>query len=79
MITFTRVMRSEWTKIRSVRATWITLGATALLTVVLSGAIGYGVGNPFPTLSPGASAAVLLGWVALLLAGGVALLRHRDA
>jgi ABC-2 type transport system permease protein len=38
-----------------------------------------GTGGPFETLSPGASAAVMVGWAALLLAGGVALLRRRDA
>jgi hypothetical protein len=34
--------------------------------------------GPFEALSPGASAAVLIGWVALLLLGGTAVLRRRD-
>jgi hypothetical protein len=38
-----------------------------------------GDSSPFETLSPAASAAVLGGWVALLLAGGVAVLNRRDA
>lgn len=38
-----------------------------------------GGGTPFPTLSPGASAAVLVGWAALALFGGAALLMRRDA
>jgi ABC-2 type transport system permease protein len=41
-VTLGRVIRSEWTKLRSLRSTWITLGAAALLTVGLSGAFGYG-------------------------------------
>jgi ABC-2 type transport system permease protein len=41
-VTLGRVIRSEWTKLRTLRTTWITLGAAALLTVGLSGAFGYG-------------------------------------
>jgi len=37
-----------------------------------------GEGAPFPTLSPAASAAVLVGWVALVLAAGATLLVRRD-
>jgi ABC-2 type transport system permease protein len=64
-ITFGRVVRSEWTKLRSLRSTWITLGATGLLTVGLAGAIGYGVnravrgGEPVPTVGDAVSAAFL--------------------
>jgi ABC-2 type transport system permease protein len=36
-------------------------------------------GGPFDTLSPGASALVLAGWVLLAFAGGVTLLLRRDA
>jgi ABC-2 type transport system permease protein len=42
-ITFGRVVRSEWTKLRSLRSTWFTLGATALLSIGIAGAIGYGI------------------------------------
>jgi ABC-2 type transport system permease protein len=38
-----------------------------------------GSGQPFEMLSPGASAVVMVGWAALLLTGGVALLLRRDA
>jgi ABC-2 type transport system permease protein len=38
-----------------------------------------GTGNPFHTFSPGTSAAVLIGWVALLLLTGTLVLRRRDA
>ncbi|MFD0748228.1 ABC transporter permease subunit [Phytohabitans flavus] len=38
-----------------------------------------GGGGPFETLSPGASAAVMVGWVALVLTGALALLIRRDA
>jgi ABC-2 type transport system permease protein len=64
-ITFGRVVRSEWTKLRSLRSTGITLGATGLLTVGLAGAIGYGVnravsgGEPVPTVADAVSAAFL--------------------
>ncbi|MDG4784564.1 ABC transporter permease subunit [Micromonospora sp. WMMD1102] len=42
-ITFARVVRSEWTKLCSLRSTWLTLGTVLLLAVGLAGAIGYGV------------------------------------
>jgi hypothetical protein len=38
-----------------------------------------GDSNPFRTLSPGAGALVMLGWVALTLAGGALVLHRRDA
>jgi ABC-2 type transport system permease protein len=38
-----------------------------------------GADAPFPTLSPGVSALVLVGWVGVLLAAGAALLVRRDA
>jgi ABC-2 type transport system permease protein len=44
-ITFARVVRSEWTKLRSLRSTWLLLGLTPVLTVVLAGAFGYGYGR----------------------------------
>lgn len=65
MITFPRVVRAEWTKLVSLRSTWITLGAAAVLAVGLSGVIGYGVhhsiegGDPPPALSEAVSAAFL--------------------
>lgn len=65
MITFPRVVRSEWTKLVSLRSTWITLGAAAVLAVGLAGAIGYGVhhavegGDPPPTVSEAVGAAFL--------------------
>jgi ABC-2 type transport system permease protein len=43
-VTFGRVVRSEWTKLRSLRSTWITLGSIAVLTIGLAGAFGYGYG-----------------------------------
>src|SRR5262245_61323857 len=44
-VTMRRVVRSEWTKLRSVRSTWIVLAAAALLTVGLAAAFGYGYGQ----------------------------------
>jgi ABC-2 type transport system permease protein len=64
-ITLGRVIRSEWTKLRSLRSTWITLGAAALLTVGLSGAFGYGyngaieAGEVQPTTAEGLEVAFL--------------------
>jgi ABC-2 type transport system permease protein len=43
--TMGRVVRSEWTKLRSLRSTWIVLAAAALLTVGLAAAFGYGYGQ----------------------------------
>jgi ABC-2 type transport system permease protein len=40
-LTARRVVRSEWTKLTSVRSTWIVLGIVALVTVGLAGAIGW--------------------------------------
>ncbi|WP_327004059.1 ABC transporter permease subunit [Dactylosporangium sp. NBC_01737] len=42
-LTFPRVLRSEWTKLLSLRSTWLTLGILAVVTVGLAGAVGYGV------------------------------------
>jgi ABC-2 type transport system permease protein len=64
-VTLRRVVRSEWTKLRSLRSTWITLGAGALLTVGLSAAFGYGyhgaiqAGEVQPTTAEGVGAAFL--------------------
>jgi ABC-2 type transport system permease protein len=64
-VTLGRVIRSEWTKLRSLRSTWITLGAGALLTVGLSAAFGYGyngaiqAGEVQPTTAEGLDAAFL--------------------
>jgi hypothetical protein len=49
-VTFARVIHSEWTKIWSLRSTWLVLGVTALLTVGFAGAIGWATRNePAPT------------------------------
>lgn len=40
-ITFPRVIRAEWTKLRALRSTWIVLGATALLVAGLGGLVGW--------------------------------------
>jgi ABC-2 type transport system permease protein len=56
---------SEWTKLRSLRSTWITLGAMAVLTVGLAGAVGYGMhrsiqgGEPAPSVAETVGAAFL--------------------
>ncbi|MDG6108489.1 ABC transporter permease subunit [Dactylosporangium aurantiacum] len=42
-LTFPRVLRAEWTKLLSLRSTWLTLGGLAVVTAGLAGAVGYGV------------------------------------
>jgi ABC-2 type transport system permease protein len=64
-VTMGGVIRSEWTKLRTLRSTWITLGAAALLTVGLSAAFGYGyhgaiqAGEVQPSTAEGLDAAFL--------------------
>jgi ABC-2 type transport system permease protein len=64
-VTIGRVVRSEWTKLRSLRSTWIILAAAALLTVGLAAAFGYGYGQQIhsgevqPSTAEAASAAFL--------------------
>jgi ABC-2 type transport system permease protein len=64
-VTLGGVLRSEWTKLRTLRSTWITLGAAALLTVGLSAAFGYGyngaiqAGEVQPTTAEGLDVAFL--------------------
>lgn len=40
-VTFRRVVRSEWTKLVSLRSTWVLLGVVAVLMVTVSGLIGW--------------------------------------
>lgn len=42
-LTFPRVLRAEWSKLLSLRSTWLTFGTLAVVTVGLAGAVGYGV------------------------------------
>jgi ABC-2 type transport system permease protein len=41
MITFPRVVRSEWTKLAALRSTWIVLSVVVVLTVGVAGATGH--------------------------------------
>jgi ABC-2 type transport system permease protein len=41
MITFPRVVRSEWTKLAALRSTWIVLSVVVALTVGVAGASGH--------------------------------------
>jgi ABC-2 type transport system permease protein len=64
-VTLGGVVRSEWTKLRTLQSTWITLGAAALLTVGLSAAFGHGyegaiqAGEAQPTTAEALDAAFL--------------------
>jgi ABC-2 type transport system permease protein len=40
-VTFGRVVRSEWTKLCSLRSTWVVLGGVALLVIGLAGVVGW--------------------------------------
>jgi ABC-2 type transport system permease protein len=41
MITFPRVVRSEWTKLAALRSTWIVLSVVVVLTIGIAGATGH--------------------------------------
>jgi ABC-2 type transport system permease protein len=64
-VTLGGVIRSEWTKLRTLRSSWIALGTAALFTVALSGAFGYGyngaiqAGEVQPTTAEGLEVAFL--------------------
>ncbi len=40
-VTFARVMKAEWIKFRTLRSSWLTLGAAVAATVILGLVIGY--------------------------------------
>jgi ABC-2 type transport system permease protein len=40
-VTFARVMKAEWTKFRTLRSSWLTLGAAVALMVIIGLVIGY--------------------------------------
>jgi len=43
-VTFARVVRSEWTKLSSLRSTWLVVASVALLAVGLAAVFGYAHG-----------------------------------
>jgi ABC-2 type transport system permease protein len=74
-ITFARVVRSEWTKLSSLRSTWMVFGGVAVLAVGLAGVFGYGHGQQIrdgetvPSTADAVSAALLpLDLLALVVA-----------
>ncbi len=57
-VRFTRVVRSEWTKLLSLRSVWPTLGCAAAITVAVAGLVGWaanrsGSGGMTPTEAVG--------------------------
>jgi ABC-2 type transport system permease protein len=66
-VTLGRVVRSEWTKLRSLRSTWITLAVTVLVTVVLAGAFGHSDGAQIDSgkVAPSAAHAVAVAFLGL--------------
>lgn len=70
-VTLARVVRSEWTKLRSLRSTWVTLALAALISIGFAALIGASIssaassggqnGGPPPEVLADASSAVLGG------------------
>jgi ABC-2 type transport system permease protein len=56
-VSMRRVLASEWVKFRSLRSSWVMLGAAVLALVVLGLVIGYNIGRHFTGLAPEDSAA----------------------
>ncbi len=68
-VTFPRVVRSEWTKLRTLRSTWITLLIALFLSVGIAALIGSNLGEPGPDGGGGPPPQVLADIPAALLAG----------
>jgi ABC-2 type transport system permease protein len=51
MTEMTRLMRSEWTKVRTLRSNWWTLGAMVVASIGLAALISHGDGSGFSSLS----------------------------
>ncbi len=51
-VTFARVVNSEWIKFRTLRSSWLTLGAAVAALIVIGALIGYNTGKNFATLAP---------------------------
>lgn len=71
-LTVTGVLRSEWTKLRSLRSTWWLLSAVVILTVGVAVFVSPGAtsGKPAPyTLARNTEFGSLLGQLALLVLG----------
>lgn len=66
-VTFGRVVRSEWTKLRSLRSTWLTLVATALLVTGFSVLFGWVYANQIDAgeIEPSAAEAVDVAFLAM--------------
>ncbi len=66
-VTFGRVVRSEWTKLRSLRSTWIILAVTVILTVGFSAAFGRGYGGQIRSgeVSPSLDKAIDVSFIGL--------------
>lgn len=68
-VTFPRVVRSEWTKLRTLRSTWITLVIALALSVGIAALIGSTLGSTGPDGQGGPPPQVLADIPAALLAG----------
>ena len=52
MSAYTGVLRSEWTKLRSVRSTYVTLGVGVLLSILFGALAAKSAAHEWPTMSP---------------------------
>ena len=51
-VTLRRVVESEWIKFRTLRSSWVTLGAAVLVMIGLGMVIGYYTGKDFAGVAP---------------------------
>jgi ABC-2 type transport system permease protein len=51
-VTLRRVIESEWIKFRTLRSSWVTLGAAVLVMIGLGMVIGYYTGKDFAGVAP---------------------------
>ena len=51
-VTFPRVVRSEWIKLRTLRSSWITLFAAVAAMILIGTLIGYNTGKNWAGLAP---------------------------
>jgi ABC-2 type transport system permease protein len=74
-LTMTGVLRSEWTKLRSVRSTWWLLATTVILTIAVAAFINPGGASGKPptpaTFARGAEYGTVLSQLALLVLGAL--------
>jgi ABC-2 type transport system permease protein len=66
-VTFGRVVRSEWTKLRSLRSVWVTLAGTVVVALGLAVVFGWAYGNLIDDgeVEPSASEAISIAFLGM--------------